>query len=73
MIGVLSEFQYKSFFQNPLPLLLKIARYLEEDLEFYRILINSNGANAFLIKLKNILSPLYGKQQRCAGRSQKDF
>lgn len=54
MIGVLSEFQYKNFFQNPLPLLLKIARYLEEDLEFYRILINSNGANAFLIKLKNI-------------------
>ena len=54
MLGFLKEFQYKSFFQNPLPLLLKIARCLEEDLEFYRILINSSGAEQFLIKLKRI-------------------
>lgn len=54
MLDFLNEFQYKSFFQNPLPLLLKIARCLEEDLEFYRILINSCGAEQFLIKLKKI-------------------
>jgi len=54
MLEFLNEFRYKSFFNNPLPLLLKISRYLEEDLEFYRILINSRGAEQFLMKLKNI-------------------
>ncbi len=54
MLEFLGEFRYKNFFENPLPLLLKISRYLEEDLEFYRVLINSNGAEQFLIKLKNI-------------------
>lgn len=54
MLGFLKDFPYISFFQNPLPLLLKIARCLEEDLEFYRILINSSGAEQFLIKLKKI-------------------
>lgn len=54
MLEFLGEFQYKSFFQNPLPLLLKISRYLEKDLEFYRILINARGAEQFLVKLKSI-------------------
>jgi Transcriptional regulator len=54
MLEFLGEFQYKNFFQNPLPLLLKLARYLEEDLEFYRILINARGADQFLVKIKNI-------------------
>lgn len=54
MLEFLSEFRYKNFFQNPLPLLLKISSYLENDLEFYRILINSNGSEQFLIKLKTI-------------------
>ncbi len=53
MLGFLAEFRFQNFFKNPLPLLLKISRYLEEDLEFYRILINSNGSEQFLIKLKN--------------------
>lgn len=54
LLDVLSEFRHKSFFQNPLPLLLKVSRYLEEDLGFYRILINSKGAIPFLEKLKGI-------------------
>lgn len=54
MLEFLGEFKYKSFFKNPLPLLLKTSRWLEEDLEFYRILINSHGAEQFLEKLKNI-------------------
>lgn len=54
MLEFLREFQYTNFFQNPLPLLLKVSRYLEEDLEFYRILINSSGAEQFLVKLKRI-------------------
>ena len=54
MLELLGEFHYKSFFANPLPLLTKVARYLEKDLEFYRLLINSNGSEQFLTKLKGI-------------------
>lgn len=54
MLEFLSEFKYKSFFENPLPLLLKASRWVEDDLEFYRILINSHGAEQFLEKLKMI-------------------
>lgn len=54
MLEFLGEFRYQNFFQNPLPLLLKVSRYIEEDLEFYRILINARGSEQFLIKLKNI-------------------
>lgn len=54
LIEFLDEFQYENFFRNPLPLLVKISSYLEEDLEFYRILINSSGAEKFLTKLKKI-------------------
>lgn len=54
MLEFLREFHSKSFFQNPLPLLLMLARYLEEDVEFFRILINSKGSEQFLVKLKSI-------------------
>lgn len=54
MLEFLGEFRFKNFFQDPLPLLLKTTKYLEDDLEFYRILINAHGAEQFLFKLKNI-------------------
>jgi hypothetical protein len=33
---------------------LKIARYLEDDLDLYRILMNSKSAEQFLVNLKNL-------------------
>ncbi|NUM48954.1 MAG: TetR/AcrR family transcriptional regulator C-terminal domain-containing protein [Anaerolineales bacterium] len=54
MFEFLGEFRYKNFFQNPLPLLENISNYLEEDLEFYRILINASGSEPFLLKLKRL-------------------
>jgi len=54
MLEFLGEFKYRNFFQNPLPLLLKLSRWLEEDLEFYRKLINSDGAEQFIVKFKKI-------------------
>jgi len=54
MLAVLSEFEFFNFFHNPAPILLKISRYLEEDLDFYRVLIAANGAQLFLEKLKKI-------------------
>lgn len=53
MLEFLDEFKNESFFENPLPLLLKATSWLEADLEFYRILINSRGAEQFLVKLKS--------------------
>ncbi|ADL53284.1 TetR/AcrR family transcriptional regulator [Clostridium cellulovorans] len=55
MFEFLGEFSHKNFFQNPLPLLLKISSWLEDDVEFYKTLINSRGSEHFLIKLKEIL------------------
>lgn len=44
MLESLGEFNYKCFFQNPQPILLKVSNWLKEDFEFYKTLINSNGA-----------------------------
>lgn len=56
MMDILSEFQYTNFFSNPTPLLLKLNRYLEEDLEFYRTLVRSNGSEIFMEKLKKVFT-----------------
>ncbi len=56
MLGILEEFRFTNFFSNPTPLLLKLSRYLEENIEFYRILIRANGSEIFMEKLKNIFA-----------------
>ena len=56
MLEVLKEFQFTSFFRNPAPLLLKISQYLEEDTDFYRILVRANGSEIFMEKLKKVFS-----------------
>jgi AcrR family transcriptional regulator len=53
MMDVLSEFRYSTFFKKPAPVLLKISRDLEEDIEFYRILILSEASDSFLDKLQH--------------------
>lgn len=52
MLDVLKEFRFTSFFRNPAPLLLQLSRYLEENADFYRILIRANGSEMFMEKLK---------------------
>lgn len=52
MLNVLKEFKFTNFFSNPAPLLLQISRYIEEDAEFYRIMIKANGSEIFMEKLK---------------------
>ena len=53
MHTVLSDVKYRNFFSNPLPVLLKINRYLEEDLEFYRILICQPDSVRFFHKMSD--------------------
>lgn len=52
--SVLDGVQFEKIFQNPTPFLLKINRYLEDDLDFYRTLILSSDSDRFLEKLKVI-------------------
>ena len=52
MLDMLKEYEFKDFFRNPAPLLLELSRSLEEDADFYRILIKANGSEIFMEKLK---------------------
>jgi AcrR family transcriptional regulator len=56
MLEVLKKFEFTNFFGNPAPLLLQLSRYLEEDAEFYRILIKANGSEMFMEKLKKVFT-----------------
>jgi len=48
----LDEFKNTRMIENPLPFLMNIARFLEKDLDFYRLLINSQRSADFVIKWK---------------------
>lgn len=54
MLKFISEFHYKKFFNDPMPLLLKISKWLEEEVSMYRVLINAKGSDDFFRKLRNI-------------------
>lgn len=54
MLMILSEFKYRNFFQNPLPLLLRVNRYLEEDLELYRTLMTQNSSSSIFQKMSQV-------------------
>ncbi|MBQ9229143.1 MAG: TetR/AcrR family transcriptional regulator [Eubacterium sp.] len=53
LMSILTDFDYKNFFSNPLPLLLRINRYIDENLELYQTLIKQNGADSVFRKLHN--------------------
>lgn len=54
MLEFLREISHENFFQDPLPLLLKVESYGEENLELFRKLICINGSNQFIWKLQGI-------------------
>ncbi len=56
MLDILKEFEFTNLFRNPTPLLLKVSRYLEEDTDFYRILVRANGLEIFMEKLKKVFA-----------------
>lgn len=41
--------------KEPMPILVKITSYLESEIDFYRMLANSTGAEQFSAKLKELL------------------
>ncbi|MGE7112345.1 TetR/AcrR family transcriptional regulator [Lysinibacillus sp. NPDC047702] len=55
MLEFLNDFKGVDLIQDPMPFLLKVARFFDQDLEFYRMVINTQGAPTFVMKLKDIL------------------
>lgn len=54
LVSLMNEISYRSFLAEPMPVLLRIGRMMEEKREPYRILIQSDGADAFLKRLEQI-------------------
>ncbi|MDA8426900.1 MAG: TetR/AcrR family transcriptional regulator C-terminal domain-containing protein [Treponema sp.] len=52
---LLEVFQSKDLLRKPLPVLKELARYLEEDIEYYRMLIKAKGAQSFLERMKRLI------------------
>lgn len=55
MVEFINDFTAIDLIRNPMPLLLKISRFFEQDIEFYRMLVYTHGSQPFISKLGNIL------------------
>lgn len=55
LLEFLNEFKGIDLIQNPMPFLLKVAQFFDQDIEFYRMLIYTKGAPTFITKLKGVL------------------
>jgi AcrR family transcriptional regulator len=55
MIELLNAYSDIDLIRNPKPFLHQIAQFYEQDLEFYRMLINTGRASTFITKLKEVL------------------
>lgn len=55
LLEFLSEVSYENFFQNPFPVIIKINHYLQEDIEYFKILIQSSDVEQFLNRFKRLL------------------
>ncbi len=56
ILEILKNFEFKSFFNNPTPLLLEVSRFLESNKDTYKILLKVNYAETFLKKLKKVFA-----------------
>lgn len=54
LLEFLSEWTYENFLNDPLPILLKINHYLEEDMEYFKMLIQCSDSEQFLNRLKKL-------------------
>lgn len=56
MLEILSNFDFKTFFLNPTPLLLEVSRQIEKEKEYYQLFIQNNISNSFFEKLKTMFA-----------------
>ncbi|RIJ66974.1 TetR/AcrR family transcriptional regulator [Rummeliibacillus sp. POC4] len=55
ILEYLNDFKEIDIIKNPLPFLKKVANFFEQDIKFYRLVINTQGAPNFIYKLKEIV------------------
>ena len=73
LLEFLDEFKTTRMIENPLPFLTNIARFLEEDLEFHRLLINTQRSRDFLNKLKtHIINKILSDEKKMSAIKNKD-
>lgn len=69
----LDEFKNSRMIENPLPFLTNIARFLEKDLEFYRVLLNSQLSLSFINKLKTLfVDKIMSDEKKMSSIKDKD-
>lgn len=51
---LIEECNEKDLVRNPMPVLIEMGRFLANDFEFYRLLINSSESGSFLKKLRTV-------------------
>lgn len=75
LLEFLDDFKDTRLIENPLPFLTNIARFLEKDLEYYRLLMNSQRSAAFLNKLKTLFIDkiLNDEKKMAAIRNKNQF
>ena len=69
----LDEFKDTRLIENPLPFLRKISRFLEQDLEFYRLLNHSQRSVAFFNRLKTLfMDKIFSDEKKMSAIKNKD-
>jgi AcrR family transcriptional regulator len=73
LLEFMNEFQYGQLIENPLPFLLKIASFLEQDLEFYRLFFSAQHSLTFINKMKTLfLDKMVSNEKTLATIKNKD-
>jgi AcrR family transcriptional regulator len=70
----LDEFRTDTLIENTLPFLQKIGQFIEEDVDFCRLLLNAPGSITFINKLKALfMEKIVGAEQVPATSKKKQF
>lgn len=56
LMGFLDQVGYDELISNPAPVISATLDYINQDLEYYRLLFLSKNANLFMLKLKELLT-----------------
>lgn len=68
MDRLIEECNANDLIRDPLPILLEIGKLMEENLEFYRLLLGASGSGSFLRKLKSTFVERMMDDPRTAAR-----
>ncbi len=71
LLEFISEVSCVNFFQNPLPVMIKISHYLQEDIDYFKMLSQSSDLEQFLYRLKKLLVT-YMENDENISRNLKD-